>query len=57
VTVIVRVLVPAFGVAAVAWLKWQLLGNTSAAGRGYFFGDDCAICRDSNWETDSRSLR
>jgi hypothetical protein len=46
-----------YGVAAVAWLKWQLLGDTSAAGRGYFIGDDCAICRDTNWETDSRSLR
>ena len=46
-----------YGVAAVAWLKWQLLGDTSAAGRGFFVGDDCGICRDSNWETDSRSLR
>ena len=27
-----------FGVAAVAWLKWQLQGDTSAAGRGYFVG-------------------
>jgi dienelactone hydrolase len=46
-----------FGVAAVAWLKWQLLGDTSAAGRGYFVGSDCGICRDSNWEVDSRSLQ
>ena len=46
-----------FGVAAVAWLKWQLLGDTSAEGRGYFVGSDCGICRDSNWEVDSRSLR
>jgi len=46
-----------FGVAAVAWLKWQLLGDTSAAGRGYFIGDDCGICRDPNWQIDSRSLR
>lgn len=47
----------AFGVAAVAWLKWKLQGDTSAAGRGYFMGDDCGICQDPNWETDSRSLR
>jgi hypothetical protein len=46
-----------FGVTAVAWLKWQLMGDTSATGRGYFVGDDCAICKDSNWKTDSRSLR
>ena len=47
----------AFGVVAVAWLKWQLMGDTSAAGRGYFVGDKCGICRDSNWKTGSRSLR
>jgi hypothetical protein len=46
-----------FGVAAVAWLKWQLMGDTSAAGRGYFVGDDCGLCRDSNWQVQSRSLR
>lgn len=47
----------AYGVAAVAWLKWQLLGDTSATGRAYFIGDECGICRDPNWQTDSRSLR
>jgi dienelactone hydrolase len=46
-----------FAVAAVAWLKWQLQGDTSAAGRGYFVGDDCGICEDANWEVDSRALR
>jgi dienelactone hydrolase len=46
-----------FGVAAVAWLKWQLLGDTSGDGRGYFVGNDCGICKDSNWAVDSRSLR
>jgi dienelactone hydrolase len=46
-----------YGVAAVAWLKWQLLGDTSAAGRGFFVGEDCGICKDSNWEVQSRSLR
>jgi hypothetical protein len=46
-----------YGIAAVAWLKWQLMGDTSAAGRGYFVGDDCGICKDTNWQVDSRSLR
>ena len=46
-----------FGGVAVAWLKWQLMGDTSAAGRGYFVGDDCGICKDANWQTASRSLR
>jgi hypothetical protein len=45
-----------FGVAAVAWLKWQLLGDTSATGKGYFVGAGCGICRDSNWQVASRSL-
>ncbi len=46
-----------FGVVAVAWLKWQMLGDTSAAGRGYFVGTDCGICNDSSWQVDSRALR
>ena len=45
-----------YGIAAVAWLKWQLMGDTSAAGRGFFVGENCGICQDPNWETDSRSL-
>jgi hypothetical protein len=45
-----------FGVAAVAWLKWQLQGDTSATGRGYFTGDDCGICKDESWQIASRAL-
>jgi dienelactone hydrolase len=45
-----------FGVVAVAWLKWQLLDDTSAAGRGYFVGNDCGICRDTAWKVGARSL-
>jgi hypothetical protein len=47
----------AFGVAAVAWLKWQLMNDTSASGKGYFVGDKCIICGDSNWQTASKSLK
>jgi dienelactone hydrolase len=46
-----------YGIAAVAWLKWQLMGDRSAAGRGFFVGNNCGICVDSNWLVDSRSLR
>jgi dienelactone hydrolase len=46
-----------FGVVAVAWLKWQLMGDTSAAGRGYFVGNDCGICKDTVWQAAARSLR
>jgi hypothetical protein len=46
-----------FGVVAVAWLKWQLQGDKSAAGRGYFVGDNCGICKDTGWKVESRALR
>lgn len=45
-----------FGVVGVAWLKWQLLGDASAAGRGYFAGDNCGICKDAGWQVGARSL-
>jgi hypothetical protein len=46
-----------YGVAAVAWLKWQLMNDTSARGKGYFVGPGCGICGDSNWQVASRSLQ
>jgi dienelactone hydrolase len=46
-----------FGVAAVAWLKWQLMNDTSASGKGYFVGDKCGICGDATWQTASKSLK
>jgi dienelactone hydrolase len=47
----------AYGVAAVAWLKWQLMGDTSAKGKGYFVGAGCGICGDAMWQVASRSLQ
>ena len=47
----------AFGPVAVAWLKWQLQGDNSARGKGYFVGEKCTLCTDSNWQAQSRSLR
>ena len=47
----------AFGVAAVAWLKWQLMNDTSATGKGYFVGNPCGLCSNPQWKTDSRSLK
>ena len=46
----------AFGVAARAWLKWQLMHDTSASGRGYFVGANCGICTDATWQVASRGL-
>jgi hypothetical protein len=45
-----------FGIAAVAWLKWQLMNDMTAKGKGYFVGAGCGICADSKWQTASRSL-
>ena len=45
-----------FGVVAVAWLKWQLQGDKSTAGRGFFVGDNCTICKDARWQIGSRAL-
>ena len=47
----------AFGMAAVAWLKWQLKNDTSASGKAYFVGTTCGLCGNSQWKVDSRSLR
>ena len=44
-------------VAAVAWLKWQLMNDTSASGKGYFVGDKCGICTDTTWQVASKGLR
>jgi hypothetical protein len=46
-----------FGQVAVAWLKWQLQGDTSAKGKGYFIGANCGLCTDSNWQVQTRSLK
>lgn len=46
----------AFGQVAVARLKWQLQGDTSAKGKGYFLGPQCGLCTDSRWKINSRSL-
>lgn len=47
----------AFGVAAVAWLKWQLLNDTGAQAKGLFVGTPCGLCSDPQWQTNSRTLR
>jgi dienelactone hydrolase len=47
----------AFGVVAVAWLKWQLMNDTTDKGKAYFVGSSCTLCSNPQWKTDSRSLR
>jgi dienelactone hydrolase len=41
--------------AVVAWLQWQLRGDRKAA--AWFVGKDCRLCRDLNWQIQSRNLR
>jgi hypothetical protein len=40
----------------VHWLNWQLRGDEGPSGRGYFLGEDCVICQDTDWEIHWRSL-
>jgi hypothetical protein len=39
-----------------AWLNWQLKGDTTATGKGFLVGDSCTFCKDSAWETKSKNL-
>lgn len=45
----------AYGVAAVAWLKWNLKGDQEAAGA--FRGPDCTLCGDPQWTIRTKNLR
>jgi hypothetical protein len=42
------------GRIAVAWLQWQLRGDETAA--RMFTGDDCTLCRDSNWHVQKKQI-
>lgn len=33
-----------FGRAGVGWLRWHLLGDQGATGKGLFVGDNCGLC-------------
>jgi hypothetical protein len=46
----------AFGKVAVAWLRWQLLNDTSAQAKGLFAGEKCGLCADSQWQVRRRSI-
>jgi hypothetical protein len=45
----------AWGVAAVAWLNWQLKGDESAASA--FVGPECGLCEDPAWTIRAKNLR
>ena len=45
-----------FGEVAVAWIKWQLLGDPSQASKGMFVGERCSLCVDADWKVRRRRL-
>ena len=38
------------GTLGVAWLRWWLLDDEGARGKGYFVGPSCGVCGDSSWD-------
>lgn len=46
-----------FGEVAVAWLRWQLLGDESQASKGMFVGDRCSLCVNADWKVQRRALK
>jgi len=46
-----------FGEVAVAWIKWQLLGDESQASKGMFVGARCTLCVNGDWKIQQRGLR
>ena len=45
-----------FNKVNLAWLNWQLKGDTGATGKGYLNGSTCKICTDSGWTVKSANL-
>lgn len=39
-----------------AWLNWQLKGDTTATGKGFLVGSSCTFGSNSNWETASKNI-
>lgn len=45
-----------FGRVAVAWLRWQLKGETGPDTKGLFVGTSCGLCSGSDWVIKSQNL-
>jgi hypothetical protein len=41
----------------VAWLNWQLKGDTTATGKGLLIGAGCPYCTNSAWEVKSKNIQ
>ena len=46
-----------FNLVNLAWLNWQLKGDTGATGKGYLAGSTCKICTDSGWTVKSANIQ
>jgi hypothetical protein len=40
-----------------AWLNWQLKGDTSVTGKGLLIGPDCTYCKDTSWDVKSANIK
>ena len=40
-----------------AWLNWQLKGDTGATGKGYLYGSTCSICTNAGWVVKSANIQ
>jgi hypothetical protein len=45
-----------FGRVTVAWLRWQLKGETGADTKGLFVGTSCGLCSGTDWVIKSQNL-
>ncbi|XXY17594.1 hypothetical protein WME88_56135 [Sorangium sp. So ce216] len=45
-----------FGKVGVAWLGWQLKGDTGPTGKGMFVGANCGLCTDRAWTIESKNM-
>jgi hypothetical protein len=46
-----------FNTVNLAWLNWQLKGDTGATGKGLLIGDNCKFCKSSGWEFKSANIK
>ena len=46
-----------FNTVNLAWLNWQLKGDTGAKGKGLRVGASCKYCTASGWEFKSANLQ
>jgi hypothetical protein len=46
-----------FNTVNLAWLNWQLKGDTGATGKGLLMGDSCKYCKASGWEFGVKNIQ